>query len=142
MKQIMQKKNLFQLTQDLFFKLSKEDQLKVSPSGNFVDSPALVGRICSFDPHGRMTGFTEAYRYNGNSNNVAFIVIAVLPEWRKQGIGSNLLEQIVDDAFSKGFNKIIYRTSTSNKESQALAKSNGFKKVNQSKTFVVFSKSR
>ena len=135
-------KNLFQFTQDLFHRLSKEDQLKISSNGNFIDSPYLISRIIDFSNHHQATGFAEAYKFNGNSNNVAFIVIAVLPEWRKQGIGSNLLEQIEKDVFNKGYNKIIYRTSVTNKESQDLAKSNNYTMVNKSKNYINFVKKR
>ena len=140
MKQIMQHKNLFQFTQDVYHKLSKEDQLKISPSGNFIDSPYLISRILDLSPHGVITGFSEAYQFNGRSNNVAFVIIAVLPEWRNQGIGSSLLQQITDDILKKGYKKIIYRTSIDNDKSIALAKSNGFKELNKSKTTITFTK--
>ena len=140
MKQIIQHKNLFQFSQDVYHKLSKEDQLKISPSGNFIDSPYLIARILSFSPHHVITGFSEAYKFNGTSNNVAFVIIAVLPEWRGQGIGSSLLQQITDDIFKKGYKKIIYRTSINNDKSIALAKSNDFKEWNKSKTTITFIK--
>lgn len=142
MKQIVQHKNLFSFTQDLFHKLSKEDQLKISPSGNFIDSPYLISRIIEFSNHHQSVGFAEAYKYNGNSNNAAFIIIAVLPEWRGQDIGTNLLKQIEDDAFSKGYTRLIYRTSRSNKASVGLAKKQGFKELNSSKSFITFVKNK
>lgn len=142
MKQIIQHKNLFQFTQDVFHRLSKEDQLKVSPSGRFVDSPNLISRVLDFSPHHQITGFAEGYKFNGTSNNVAFIVIAILPEWRGQDIGTSLLEQIEDDIFRKGYSRLLYRTSTNNKASIGLAKKNGFKQLNKSKNFITFVKDK
>lgn len=140
MKQILQHKNLFQFTQELFHKLSREDQLKISPTGTFVDSPYLISRLLDFSSHHVLTSFAEAYKLNGISNNVAFVVIAVLPEWRNQGIGSALLQQMIEDLTKKGYRKVIYRTSIDNDKSIALAKSNGFKEQNRSKTTITFYK--
>ena len=142
MKQIMQHKNLFQFTQDVFHRLSKEDQLKVSPSGRFIDSPNLISRVLDFSPHHQITGFAEGYKFNGTSNNIAFIIIAILPEWRGQDIGTSLLKQIEEDIFNKGYTRLLYRTSTTNKASIGLAKKNGFKQLNKSKNFITFIKDK
>ena len=141
-KTIMQHKNLFQFTQDIYHRLSREDQLKISPSGRFIDSPNLISRIIDFSPHHQVTGFAEAYKFNGTSNNVAFIVIAILPEWRGQNIGTSLLEQIENDIFNKGYNRLMYRTSINNKASIGLAKKNNYKQLNKSKNFITFIKDK
>ena len=118
--------------------LSKNDQLLISPSGKFINSPNLIHRVIKFNEANIPIGFAEAYRYNGNSNSIAFVIIAVLKNYRGLGIGSYLLQSITHECFSKGYKKVIYKCETTNTSSAALAEKNGFKLIGNKNNELTF----
>lgn len=132
--------NLFPFAQEIFNSLPRHERWLISPSnGNFIDSSKLVTRIIDFNQHNLPCGFVEAYKYN-NSNRVAFIIIAIKLEFRKQGIAKSLIKQAEDDLRIKGYNKVIYRVDKTNIPSIRLAQKCKYKKIYQSKNYLAFAK--
>ena len=118
--------------------LSREDQLLVSPSGKFVDSPNLVSRIIKYNNVNEPVGFAEAYKFNGTSTNSVYVVIAVNEHYRSLGIGQQLLRDLCNDCFNKNYNTIIYKCNVDNLASYKLAESMGIQVTGQTKNQVTF----
>ena len=110
--------------------LSDKDKTLISPTGKFINSPYLISRNIKYTEK-RPVGFAEAYKYNGNSQNTAFIIVAVLEDYRKLGIGSELIQNTCNDCFNQGYTRIIYKCDKNNKNSAALAEKNGFQLISQ-----------
>jgi hypothetical protein len=75
--------------------LSDKDKKLVSPSGRFVDSPALVYRYVH-KVDNAVAGFIDCYKYNGSSSISAFIVYAISLRFRGKGISKILLDKAVN----------------------------------------------
>ena len=130
-------KNKFNDILEIYNQLSKEDQLNISPSNNFIDSSYLISRQIKYQ-NIKPIDFSEAYKYNGTSTNVAFIIVAVLEPYRNLGIATQLIRNICNDCFNKGYKKIIYKCDINNISSRNLAKQCGFKLINQNKFNLTF----
>lgn len=98
----------------IYDSLPREQQLLVSPSGRFVDSPNLVLR--TVDPG---NGFAEAYKIPGNK---AFVTVAVAPDAQGNGKGMELLHNTIARANAEGIGRLVYRLNSNNNASRALVR--------------------
>ena len=109
---------------------SKEDLLKFSPSGKFVDSPNCIYR--NIVKSGKYGGFIEVYKM-ANSKSTGFITIAVQSEARGSNIGTRLVNTMIKYIDKNIVSKLIWRCEKDNDASNALAKKCGFKLKSESK---------
>lgn len=112
--------------------LSSDDKLLVTPSGRFVDSPIKIFQYIH-KVKNKPVGFIEAYKYNGTSTTSAFLVYAILKEFRNKGISKILLNKAVEGCKKEGYKYLIYRCEKENKASYNAARSFGFELRNETK---------
>jgi ribosomal protein S18 acetylase RimI-like enzyme len=67
------------------------------------------------------------------SRHVCELGIAILPEFRGMGVGSALLDSLINFAFKKGYEKITLSVFHTNKNAIGLYRKFGFKKVGEKK---------
>ena len=120
----------YQDVKKLVDSFSKEDLLKFSPSGRFVDSPNCIYR--NIIKSGKYGGFIEVYKM-ANSKSTGFITIAVQSEARGSNIGTKLVNTMIKDIDKNIVSKLIWRCEKDNDASNALAKKCGFELKSESK---------
>lgn len=121
----------------VYNQLSDQDKQYVSPSGRYIDSPYLISRKIKYI-NNQPVGFCEAYKFNGTSNSKAFLIIAVLEEYRGYNIASELLNQVISDCINQNYNYFIYKCDITNKISKKLAIKNHFSLTNKTKNTLTF----
>lgn len=131
--------NGYQDAKQVYDSLSDEDKRLCSPRGRYVDSPNLayryVHRISNVP-----VGFIDCYKYNGKMDT-AFILIAVDPHYRGQGIAKTMVENAIYTCRKIGFKKMMYRVEKENTASVRLAQSMGFEQTSETKNQITFTKS-
>ncbi|KAI9479943.1 N-alpha-acetyltransferase 30 [Coemansia sp. RSA 1290] len=81
--------------------------------------------ICKLEPH--KTNPTEYFGENKTVLNRGYIgMVAVDPQYRKQGVGSSLVVQALDAMKQQGADEVILEAETSNKGALALYERLGF----------------
>ena len=78
--------------------------------------------------------FIDLYPYNGNKE-IGFIILAVNPKYRGQGLIKELLKQTVNDCKELGVKKLKWRCDSNNEGSYKAALSNGFKLTAKGKSY-------
>lgn len=130
--------NGYQDAKQVYDSLSDEDKRLCSPRGRYVDSPNLacryVHRISNVP-----VGFIDCYKYNGKMDT-AFILIAVDPHYRGQGIAKTMVENSIRTCRKIGFKKMMYRVEKENTASVRLAQSMGFEQTYETKNQITFTK--
>ena len=118
--------------------LSEKDKQLCSPRGKYVDSSNIAYRyVHKINNH--PVGFIDCYKYN-HSNHSAFIILAVNPAYRGNGIGKLMLKKAEYNCKLLGFQKLIYRVEKENIPSFNLAKKNGYTLTLQTKNQYTFIK--
>ena len=117
--------------------LNKREQLLVAPSGLFVDSQRLICRFIHYE-NNNLAGFIDAYRLK--KSHTAFLVVAVLEEYRRKGIAKNLIYKIEQELIRKDYHKIDYISKKDNIPSISLANSCNYSFIGEKKDKVVFRK--
>ena len=82
-------------------------------------------------------GFSDAYKYNGKTNK-AFIIVAVLDEYRGNNIATELIQKTVNNCFNQNYKTIIYRCDSNNTPSKNLAIRNNFSLVKKTNNQLYF----
>lgn len=131
------KNSLYEDALYVYNNLSDSDKQLVSPNGKFVDSPYLVSRRIKYI-NSQPVGFCEAYRLNGTSTTSAFIIIAVLNEYRGYNIASELIRQVCSDCAKQRFINIIWKCDKDNIASKNVALKNHFTLENTTKNQLTF----
>lgn len=78
-------------------------------------------------------GFVDIYHHN-HSDKIGFLLIAVAPKYRGQGITHQLLNQCIKDCKELGLTKIWWVCNVDNSNSYHAALKNGFKLQKRGKT--------
>ena len=118
------KDNSYNDALDIFNTLSKDEKWDVCPNGGILkNSPKLLYRHVIKDK-----AFIDLYPFEGYKN-IGFVIIAVNPKYRNQGLTKQLLKQTKLDCKKLGISKLIWKCSTVNKGSFKSALSNGFKQT-------------
>lgn len=136
MQRIINNSNTYQDVLSIYNRLSKKDKLLVSPRGKFIDSPNLVSREVKY-VNNEPVGFSEAYKYNGKTDK-AFIIVAVLEEYRGNNIATELIQKTVNNCFNQNYKTIIYRCDSNNIPSKNLAIKNNFSLVKKTNNQLCF----
>lgn len=102
------------VVQAIYDSLTDEQKLFVAPSGKFIaKSPYLKHRVMAEDD----AGFADLYMLPG-SDRQAFLTMAVSPQHQGQGIGSFLLDSVIQKAKDDAdIDSIVYRAAAANKPS-------------------------
>lgn len=77
----------------------------------FNHSPELC---CVVERDEIIVGFATAMKHFGSSNAVFLWQIGVLPDFHQQGIGTQLAEHVIQQAFSTGFQEVYFTTTPDN----------------------------
>lgn len=87
--------------------------------------------IVSVDAAGRVVGWAglSAYRPRSCYDGIAEFSIYLAPDARGQGLGTPLLEALIDAARVRGFWKLLSRVFPFNAASRALCRACGFREV-------------
>lgn len=136
MQRIINNSNTYQDVLSVYNRLSEKDKLLVSPRGKFIDSPNLVSREIKY-VNNEPVGFCEAYKYNGKTDK-AFIIVAVLDEYRGNNIATELIQKTVNNCFNQNYKTIIYRCDSNNISSKNLAIKNNFSLVKKTNNQLCF----
>lgn len=115
--------------------LNKKDREFVSSDGSYDDdkSSRAIYRHIERDGEGlyKIKGFVEVHRY---PRDIApFVVIAVHPAFRQQGVGEKLVKTMLKEFHEEHpeENALVWRAEAKNKKSIALAQKMGFKVVKE-----------
>lgn len=133
---IINNSNTYQDVLSVYNRLSEKDKLLVSPQGKFIDSPNLVSREVKY-VNNEPVGFCEAYKYNGKTDK-AFIIVAVLDEYRGNNIATELIQKTANNCFNQNYKTIIYRCDSNNIPSKNLAIKNNFSLVKKTNNQLCF----
>lgn len=136
MQRIINNSNTYQDVLSVYNRLSEKDKLLVSPREKFIDSPNLVSREVKY-VNNEPVGFSEAYKYNGKTDK-AFIIVAVLEEYRGNNIATELIQKTVNNCFNQNYKTIIYRCDSNNIPSKNLAIKNNFSLVKKTNNQLCF----
>ena len=127
----------YQDSLSIYNSLTPQEKKWCSPSGRFIDSPAIISRQIIYN-NNQPAAFGEIYKYNGKSKNVGFIVLAVHPKFRGKGYAKQVIDRCINEIKSKGYNKLVYRVDNDNIGSIKLARSYGFNFIRKTKTQTIF----
>jgi RimJ/RimL family protein N-acetyltransferase len=117
------KDNSYNDALEIFNELSKEEKWDVCPkSGTLKNVPVLYRHVI------KNKAFIDLYPFEGHKN-IGFVIIAVNPTYRNQGLTKQLLEQTKKDCKKIGITKLIWKCSNKNQASFKSALSNGFKQT-------------
>ena len=106
--------------------LSDDDKKLCSPNGEYTNNPACVWRWVAYDKS-KPVGFIDLNKYNGSDDaKTVFVVCAVSPEYRRDGLATIMLKKAVKAATELGYKKLMYSTDEHNKPSIAVAEKFGF----------------
>lgn len=97
---------------------------------NFVDNPAYSFTVAMLDPSNRRVGYCIIEEYETVFN---ILELAVLEEFRRQGVGSRLLENVMGRLSSDGRRRVRAEVHEENLTSQLFFKHHHFKCVNSRK---------
>lgn len=107
----------------LYDKLSNKEKKFVAPRGKYIDSPKLVFRLGEYK-NKNLAGFIDVYYFNNDKSKVekdsskdGFIIVAVDPEYRHQGIAQKLINKAANKAKEAGFDALTYEVEYKNKPS-------------------------
>ena len=128
----------YELAKKVYDNLSDDEKILVSPRGKFIDSPYKIYRYIE-KINNKPIGFIDAYKYNGISDTVAFVILAVSSQYRGKGIAKKMLTNCCIKLKEMGYKKVIYRLDKENKGSFNLINNyEGSKKTNETKTQLSF----
>lgn len=120
----------YKQARDIYESLSKEDRLFAVTNGHYVDSPRVIARCGIKDK-----GFIEALKYKESDiDKVVYIIIAISPNHRREGLGKRLMSNMESLLKKKGVVKITYQANKKNKASIELAKSMNYQFYKKTKT--------
>ena len=91
---------------------------------SYYDSQWHNGQLVACDITGRPIGFITSDR--SGSRKVRILLFGVLPEYRNQGIGKQLLDAFRMRAMMEGYISITLEVRTSNQSARRFYKRNGF----------------
>ena len=120
--------------------MSPEDKQFVSPRGKYTNVPDE--RILYAETEyigGKPAGYIEIYKYNGKSERVGFIILAVHPNYRGKGLAKKMIMDAIKNCKAKGVHKLVYRLDSKNIGSDRLVRSiPGAKHIRDTKTEKVY----
>ncbi|MHB8862412.1 MAG: GNAT family N-acetyltransferase [Pirellulaceae bacterium] len=87
--------------------------------------PALVVAVDTWQVIG--FGFLRPFHHASSIRRTAEVTYFILPEFTKQGIGTALLNRLVDQAVPMGIDNLVANISSKNEESIAFHRKNGFR---------------
>lgn len=107
--------------------LAKEKHpLVASINDSFNYSPPIDGFVCK--TKGRLIGNVNISPYQETNNHILFISnVAVHPDFRNQGVASQLIQQVIDYAFQFHFNSVWLQVRIENEIACRIYSSKGFK---------------
>lgn len=108
----------------VFLTLSDKEKLYIC-SGEFKDSPYVKYRNCIIDKNDAV-GFIEVYNLPGEKYE--FIVLAINPKYRGNGISTELLDKMFNEYDNKY--DYMWRCDKENSISNIIAKRYNFKLLN------------
>ena len=113
----------------VFNTLSDKEKWLVCPRGGKLKNvPVLYRHVI------KNKAFIDLYPYNGNKE-IGFIILAVNPKYRNQGLTKQLLNQTKEDCKTLGVRKLRWRCESNNEASLKSALSNGFKITAKGKSY-------
>lgn len=124
--------NSYQDALKIFNTLSENEKWLVCPRGGILKNvPTLLYRHVI-----KGKAFIDLYPY-GDNKKVGFIILAVNPKYRKQGLTKQLLDQTISDCKIIRIKKLEWRCTLDNIGSYKAALANGFKLLAKSKTHYI-----
>lgn len=116
--------DLYKDALDVFNTLSEDEKWDVCPNGGVLKnvSSLLYRHVI------KNKAFVDLYPFEGYKN-IGFVILAVNPKYRNQGLTKRLLNQTKQDCKKLGIKKLIWKCSTKNQSSFNSALSNGFKQT-------------
>ncbi len=125
--------NSYQDALKIFNTLSDEEKWDVCPKSGFLKnvSTLLYRHVI------KGKAFIDLYPYDGNKT-IGFIILAVNPKYRHQGLTHQLLSQTISDSKQLGIKKLRWRCNSKNIGSFKAATSNGFKLTAKGKSYFSF----
>lgn len=113
----------------IFNTLTEKEKWLVCPRSGFLKNvPVLYRHVI------KNKAFIDLYPYNGNKE-VGFIILAVNPKYRGQGLTKQLLNQTIVDCKKLQVKKLRWRCDSDNEGSYKAALSNGFKLTSKGKSY-------
>ena len=114
---------------EIFNTLSNKEKWLVCPRSGFLKNvPTLYRHVI------KHKAFIDLYPYN-NNKEIGFIILAVNPKYRNQGLTKQLLKQTKDDCKTLGIKKLRWKCDSGNEASFKSALSNGFKITAKGKSY-------
>jgi ribosomal-protein-alanine acetyltransferase len=113
---------------DLAYVAALEAQIHAAPwsYGNFRDALAAGYSAQVGEREGRIVAFGVMMRAPGEAQ---ILILSVVPDARRQGLGRALLERFMDDALRAGAEQMFLEVRVSNLPAIALYESAGFEPV-------------
>ncbi len=72
-------------------------------------------------------GFLRPYHHAGTVRRTAEVTYFILPEFTKHGIGTSLLNRLIEQAMPMGIDTLVASISSKNEDSIAFHRKNGFR---------------
>jgi ADP-ribose pyrophosphatase YjhB (NUDIX family)/RimJ/RimL family protein N-acetyltransferase len=124
----------------IYNQLSDKEKNLAFPRGRYVDSPNLITRAIQYN-NNKPIGFIDAYDFKqfGKNTKKAFLIIAILPKYRKKNVDKKLLNDINNDLKGK-YTHMIWKCDKENTASAKCAERLGFTLYKQTKNSVTYIK--
>jgi ribosomal protein S18 acetylase RimI-like enzyme len=112
----------------LFFEMGTRRLPALLPPllNRFVQQPALIGRSLQTAIYPFVTGRSVAKNDDKDENTAELLAIMADPAWRRQGLGSSLLEQIVDVCHSRAIAHLDVTVDAANTAARHFYEHHGF----------------
>ena len=133
--------NNYKRAKAIYNLLTNEEKKLISPSDDYKNTNNLLYRyILNLDNNKSFyndVGFVDIYQFLP-FKTTGFIILAIKPEFRKQGYGKLLLDNAIKASKNLGLKKLIYRCDINNLPSITLAKSYGLTLSTKGKEYYSF----